>query len=54
MRGSNRKLLKRAWNACLPQRFIPEYIWLYGISPHDYALVTVTVGESSVDRYCCL
>lgn len=38
--GSNRTLLKRGWNACLPQRFIPEYIWLYGISPHDYALVT--------------
>ena len=38
--GSNRTLLKRAWNACLPQRFFPEYIWLYGISPHDYALVT--------------
>ena len=37
--GSNRTLLKRAWNACLPKRFIPEYIWLYGISPHDYALV---------------
>lgn len=38
--GSNRTLLKRAWNAYLPQRFIPEYIWLHGISPHDYALVT--------------
>lgn len=38
--GSNRTLLKRAWNACLPKRFIPEYIWLHGISPHDYALVT--------------
>mgnify|MGYP006939893933 CR=1 FL=1 len=38
--GSNRTLLKRAWNACLPQRFFPEYIWLHGISPHDYALVT--------------
>ena len=37
--GSNRTLLKRAWNACLPQRFIPEYILLHGISPHDYALV---------------
>ena len=39
--GSNRTLLKRAWNACLPDRFIPEYILLHGISPHDYALVTV-------------
>ena len=39
--GSNRELLKRAWNACLPDRFIPEYILLHGISPHDYALVTV-------------
>ena len=38
--GSNRTLLKRAWNACLPKRFIPEYIWLHGISPHDYALIT--------------
>ena len=28
--GSNRTLLKRAWNACLPQRFIPEYICLVG------------------------
>ena len=27
--GSNRTLLKRAWNACLPQRFIPEYISSY-------------------------
>ena len=39
--GSNRTLLKRAWNACLPDRFIPEYILLHGISPHDYALVAV-------------
>ena len=28
--GSNRTLLKRAWNACLPKRFIPEYICLVG------------------------
>lgn len=38
--GSNRTLLKRAWNACLPRKFMPEYISLYGISLHDYALVT--------------
>ena len=28
--GSNRTLLKRAWNACLPKRFIPEHICLVG------------------------
>lgn len=33
--GSNRTLLKRAWNACLPQRFIPEYITHVGIYVGD-------------------
>ena len=49
--GSNRTLLKRAWNACLPQRFIPEYIWLYGISPHDYALVTAAKTMLGVEGF---
>ncbi len=33
--GSNRTLLKRAWNACLPKRFIPEYITHVGICVGD-------------------
>ena len=33
--GSNRTLLKRALNACLPKRFIPEYITHVGICVGD-------------------
>ena len=35
--GSNRTLLKRAWNACLPQRFIPEYIGSATYESHSFA-----------------
>ena len=49
--GSNSGLLKRAWNACLPKRFIPEYIWLHGISPHDYALVTAAKTILGVEGF---
>lgn len=38
--GSNRTLLKRAWNACLPQRFIPEYITHVGIYVGDGWMTT--------------
>lgn len=34
--GSNRALLKRAWNACLPGGFEPGYMVMRGVSAHDY------------------
>ena len=37
--GSNRGLLKRAWNACMPQGFEPLYMVMRGVSAHDYALI---------------
>ena len=37
--GSNRALLKRAWNACMPQGFEPLYMVMRGVSAHDYALI---------------
>ena len=37
--GSNRALLKRAWNACLPQGFEPGYMVMRGVSAHDYTLI---------------
>ena len=37
--GSNRALLKRAWNACLPGGFEPGYMVLRGVSAHDYTLI---------------
>ena len=37
--GSNRALLKRAWNACLPRGFEPGYMVMRGVSEHDYTLI---------------
>ena len=37
--GSNRALLKRAWNACMPSGFEPGYMVMRGVSAHDYALI---------------
>ena len=37
--GSNRALLKRAWNACMPGGFEPGYMVMRGVSEHDYTLV---------------
>ena len=37
--GSNRALLKRAWNACMPGGFEPVFIVMRGVSEHDYTLI---------------
>ena len=37
--GSNRALMKRAWNACMPGGFEPMYLVMRGVSEHDYALI---------------
>lgn len=37
--GSNRALLKRAWNACMPSGFEPGYMVMRGVSERDYALI---------------
>lgn len=37
--GSNRGLLKRAWNACLPSGFEPGYMVMRRVSAHDYTLI---------------
>ena len=37
--GSNRGLLKRSWNACLPSGFEPMFMVMRGVSAHDYALI---------------
>ena len=37
--GSNRALLKRAWNACLPSGFEPGYMAMRGVSEHNYTLI---------------
>ena len=37
--GSNRALMKRAWNACLPGGFEPGFLVMRGVSAHDYALI---------------
>ena len=37
--GSNRGLLKRAWNACLPGGFEPRFLVMRGVSAHDYTLI---------------
>ena len=39
MFGSNRALLKRAWNACMPHSFEPMFLVMRGVSAHDYALI---------------
>ena len=37
--GSNRALMKRAWNACMPQGFEPLFMVMRGVSEHDYTLI---------------
>ena len=37
--GSNRGLLKRVWNACMPGGFEPLYMVMRGVSEHDYTLI---------------
>ncbi len=37
--GSNRGLLKRAWNACMPGGFEPSFLIMRGVSEHDYTLI---------------
>lgn len=37
--GSNRALLKRVWNACLPGGFEPGFLITRGVSAHDYTLI---------------
>lgn len=37
--GSNRGLLKRAWNACMPGGFEPVFIVMRDVSEHDYTLI---------------
>lgn len=37
--GSNRALLKRAWNACMPGGFEPAFMVMRGVSAHDYTLI---------------
>ena len=37
--GSNRGLLKRAWNACMPGGFEPVFIVMRGVLEHDYTLI---------------
>lgn len=37
--GSNRALMKRVWNACMPQGFEPMFLVMRGVSAHDYALI---------------
>ena len=39
MFASNRALLKRAWNACMPHGFEPMFLVMRGVSAHDYALI---------------
>ena len=37
--GSNRALMKRVWNACMPGGFEPLYMVMCGVSEHDYTLI---------------
>ena len=37
--GSNRGLMKRVWNACMPQGFEPMFLVMRGVSAHDYTLI---------------
>ena len=37
--GSNGLLMKRVWNACMPQGFEPLYMVIRGVSAHDYTLI---------------
>lgn len=37
--GSNRALMKRVWNACMPHGFEPMFLVMRGVSAHDYTLI---------------
>lgn len=37
--GSNRLLMKRVWNACMPHGFEPMFLVMRGVSEHDYTLI---------------
>ncbi len=37
--SSNRALMRRAWNACLPGGFEPTFMVMRGVSAQDYALI---------------
>ena len=37
--GSNSLLMKRVWNACMPQGFEPMFLVMRGASEHDYTLI---------------
>ena len=37
--GSNSLLMKRVWNACMPQGFEPMFLVMRGVSEHDYTLI---------------
>ena len=37
--GSNGLLMKRVWNACMPQGFEPMFLVMRGVSAHDYTLI---------------
>ena len=37
--GSNRALMNRVWNACMPGGFEPLYMVMCGVSEHDYTLI---------------
>ena len=37
--GSDRALMKRAWNACMPQGFEPMFLVMRDVSEHDYTLI---------------
>lgn len=50
--GANRTLLKRAWNACLPRGFEPQYMVMRGVSEREYVLIraakAITHGSSGL------
>ena len=37
--GSNRLLMKRVWNACMPQGFEPMFLVMRDVSEHDYTFI---------------
>ena len=37
--GSNRLLMKRVWNACMPQGVEPMALEMRGVAEHDYTLI---------------
>lgn len=45
--GSNRTLLKRAWNACMPGGFEPSYMVMRGASEREYVLIQAAKALAS-------